>query len=184
MVKNIWHHFGSHAFKLFRLYIHQVIFRSLEKTKYYIKFCFCCSEKLVVFCLLSAIKKSYQYKFFMFSNKQHSIRLPLWPEYFLILQFFTTKPYACEPSSLPKYPPSKEIDAKRRDEEARRFLIIDLLPSLIQVSKILWNLCYLNSGLEQSKPFIERCHPEELEHLHISTIIESVLDYFTPEKQI
>ncbi|XP_027121135.1 probable serine/threonine-protein kinase At1g54610 [Coffea eugenioides] len=35
-------------------------------------------------------------------------------------EFFTTKPYACEPSSLPKYPPSKEMDAKRRDEEARR----------------------------------------------------------------
>ncbi|KAK6117327.1 hypothetical protein DH2020_048918 [Rehmannia glutinosa] len=35
-------------------------------------------------------------------------------------EFFTTKPYACYPSSLPKYPPSKEIDAKRRDEEARR----------------------------------------------------------------
>ncbi|CAN6295107.1 unnamed protein product [Urochloa humidicola] len=34
--------------------------------------------------------------------------------------FFTTEPFACEPSSLPKYPPSKEIDAKRRDEEARR----------------------------------------------------------------
>ncbi|CAA6662072.1 unnamed protein product [Spirodela intermedia] len=35
-------------------------------------------------------------------------------------QFFTTEPYACEPSSLPKYPPSKEMDAKIRDEEARR----------------------------------------------------------------
>ncbi|XP_072983922.1 probable serine/threonine-protein kinase At1g54610 [Typha latifolia] len=35
-------------------------------------------------------------------------------------EFFTTKPYACEPSSLPQYPPSKEMDAKRRDEEARR----------------------------------------------------------------
>ncbi|XP_057771953.1 probable serine/threonine-protein kinase At1g54610 [Salvia miltiorrhiza] len=35
-------------------------------------------------------------------------------------EFFTTKPYPCEPSSLPKYPPSKEMDAKRRDEEARR----------------------------------------------------------------
>ncbi|NP_001148044.1 Probable serine/threonine-protein kinase At1g54610 [Zea mays] len=34
--------------------------------------------------------------------------------------FFTTEPFACEPSSLPKYPPSKEIDVKRRDEEARR----------------------------------------------------------------
>lgn len=35
-------------------------------------------------------------------------------------QFFTTKPFACDPSSLPKYPPSKEIDAKLREEEARR----------------------------------------------------------------
>ncbi|KAL7144538.1 hypothetical protein ABFS83_07G019400 [Erythranthe nasuta] len=35
-------------------------------------------------------------------------------------EFFTTKPYACDPSSLPKYPPSKEMDAKIRDEEARR----------------------------------------------------------------
>ncbi|KAI3728658.1 hypothetical protein L6452_17297 [Arctium lappa] len=35
-------------------------------------------------------------------------------------EFFTTKPHACDPSSLPQYPPSKEIDAKMRDEEARR----------------------------------------------------------------
>ncbi|KAK4759211.1 hypothetical protein SAY87_022342 [Trapa incisa] len=35
-------------------------------------------------------------------------------------EFFSTKPYACDPSSLPKYPPSKEMDAKLRDEEARR----------------------------------------------------------------
>ncbi|XVE66190.1 hypothetical protein DITRI_Ditri08aG0060700 [Diplodiscus trichospermus] len=35
-------------------------------------------------------------------------------------EFFTTQPLACDPSSLPKYPPSKEIDAKLRDEEARR----------------------------------------------------------------
>ncbi|KAL9363888.1 hypothetical protein Peur_041761 [Populus x canadensis] len=34
-------------------------------------------------------------------------------------EFFTTKPYACDPSSLPKYPPSKEMDAKLRDEESR-----------------------------------------------------------------
>ena len=30
-----------------------------------------------------------------------------------------TKPYACDPSSLPIYPPSKEIDAKN-EEESRR----------------------------------------------------------------
>ncbi|CAA3014620.1 probable serine threonine- kinase At1g54610 [Olea europaea subsp. europaea] len=35
-------------------------------------------------------------------------------------EFFRTEPYACDPSSLPKYPPSKEMDAKRRDEEAKR----------------------------------------------------------------
>ncbi|XP_024970025.1 probable serine/threonine-protein kinase At1g54610 [Cynara cardunculus var. scolymus] len=35
-------------------------------------------------------------------------------------EFFTTEPYACEPSELPKYPPSKELDVKLRDEEARR----------------------------------------------------------------
>ncbi|XP_009597660.1 protein IMPAIRED IN BABA-INDUCED STERILITY 1-like [Nicotiana tomentosiformis] len=34
-------------------------------------------------------------------------------------EYFSTKPYACDPSSLPKYPPNKEIDAKFR-EEARR----------------------------------------------------------------
>lgn len=37
-----------------------------------------------------------------------------------MLQFFTTEPYACDPASLPQYPPSKEMDAKRRDDEARR----------------------------------------------------------------
>ncbi|XP_056168225.1 probable serine/threonine-protein kinase At1g54610 isoform X2 [Syzygium oleosum] len=35
-------------------------------------------------------------------------------------EFFRMEPYACEPSSLPQYPPSKEMDAKKRDDEARR----------------------------------------------------------------
>ncbi|KAF5730983.1 serine/threonine-protein kinase [Tripterygium wilfordii] len=35
-------------------------------------------------------------------------------------EFFATEPFACESSSLPKYPPSKEIDVKLRDDEARR----------------------------------------------------------------
>ncbi|CAI9117116.1 OLC1v1018453C1 [Oldenlandia corymbosa var. corymbosa] len=35
-------------------------------------------------------------------------------------EFFTKKPLACDPSSLPKYSPSKEFDAKLRDEEERR----------------------------------------------------------------
>lgn len=37
----------------------------------------------------------------------------------LCSEYFTSKPYACDPSTLPKYPPNKEIDAKGR-EEARR----------------------------------------------------------------
>ncbi|KAH9619709.1 hypothetical protein KSS87_007106 [Heliosperma pusillum] len=35
-------------------------------------------------------------------------------------EFFNTEPLACDPSTLPTYPPSKEMDAKRRDDEARR----------------------------------------------------------------
>lgn len=37
----------------------------------------------------------------------------------LASEYFSTKPYACDLSSLPIYPPSKEIDAKHR-EDARR----------------------------------------------------------------
>ncbi|XP_072998644.1 probable serine/threonine-protein kinase At1g54610 [Typha latifolia] len=35
-------------------------------------------------------------------------------------EFFKTEPYACEPSSLPQYPPSKEMDIKLRNERTRR----------------------------------------------------------------
>ncbi|XP_016501566.1 putative serine/threonine-protein kinase At1g54610 isoform X1 [Nicotiana tabacum] len=35
-------------------------------------------------------------------------------------EFFKTKPLPCDPYTLPKYPPSKEYDAKVRDHEARR----------------------------------------------------------------
>ncbi|XP_059442320.1 protein IMPAIRED IN BABA-INDUCED STERILITY 1-like isoform X2 [Corylus avellana] len=38
----------------------------------------------------------------------------------LASEYFTTKPYACDPSSLPTYPPSKEIDAKIREEAKRK----------------------------------------------------------------
>jgi hypothetical protein len=38
----------------------------------------------------------------------------------LHVQFFTTEPLPCDPSSLPKYPPSKELNVKLRDEELRR----------------------------------------------------------------
>ncbi|GAB4844197.1 hypothetical protein Ancab_037563 [Ancistrocladus abbreviatus] len=35
-------------------------------------------------------------------------------------QFFTMKPLPCDPSCLPKYPPSKEFDVRLRGEEVRR----------------------------------------------------------------
>ncbi|KMT17323.1 hypothetical protein BVRB_2g040160 [Beta vulgaris subsp. vulgaris] len=37
-----------------------------------------------------------------------------------LLSLFNTMPYACDPSSLPTYPPNKEIDAKSREESRRR----------------------------------------------------------------
>lgn len=38
----------------------------------------------------------------------------------LMSEYFNTKPYACNPSSLPKYPPSKEMDAKNREDMSRK----------------------------------------------------------------
>ncbi|KAI3752644.1 hypothetical protein L2E82_24679 [Cichorium intybus] len=35
-------------------------------------------------------------------------------------EYFTTKPLPCDPSNLPKYPPSKEYDIKLRNDEKRR----------------------------------------------------------------
>ena len=40
--------------------------------------------------------------------------------FILTCAVFSTEPLACDPSTLPKYPPTKEMDAKRRDDEARR----------------------------------------------------------------
>ncbi|KAL8459735.1 hypothetical protein ACS0TY_037009 [Phlomoides rotata] len=40
--------------------------------------------------------------------------------YALTNEFFTSSPLPCDPSTLPKYPPSKEFDAKLREEEAPR----------------------------------------------------------------
>ncbi|KAE9620642.1 hypothetical protein Lal_00019313 [Lupinus albus] len=35
-------------------------------------------------------------------------------------EFFTSEPMACDPSSLPKYPPSKEIDTRLQNEATKR----------------------------------------------------------------
>lgn len=50
-------------------------------------------------------------------------------------EFFTTEPYPCEPSSLPKYPPSKELDVKLREEEARRQRGINGKSSVVEGAK-------------------------------------------------
>ncbi|MCH99048.1 putative serine/threonine-protein kinase, partial [Trifolium medium] len=36
-------------------------------------------------------------------------------------EFFTTDPLPCDPSRLPKFPPSKEFDLKRQNKEAARY---------------------------------------------------------------
>ncbi|CAN8292568.1 unnamed protein product [Cochlearia groenlandica] len=38
----------------------------------------------------------------------------------LASQYFTSKPFACDPSSLPVYSPSKEIDVKHREQATRK----------------------------------------------------------------
>ncbi|KAL6541301.1 Protein IMPAIRED IN BABA-INDUCED STERILITY 1 [Orobanche hederae] len=38
----------------------------------------------------------------------------------LTSEYFKTKPYACDPSSLPEYPPSKEIDIKHHEDASRK----------------------------------------------------------------
>ncbi|XP_010258718.1 PREDICTED: probable serine/threonine-protein kinase At1g54610 isoform X3 [Nelumbo nucifera] len=38
----------------------------------------------------------------------------------LVSEYFTTKPYACDPSTLPKYPPNKEMDVRCREEAQRK----------------------------------------------------------------
>ncbi|GJW93860.1 probable serine/threonine-protein kinase [Tanacetum coccineum] len=38
----------------------------------------------------------------------------------LASEYFQMKPYACDPWSLPKYPPNKEIDAKHREDSRRK----------------------------------------------------------------
>ncbi|XAR50014.1 Cyclin-dependent kinase [Bertholletia excelsa] len=38
----------------------------------------------------------------------------------LASEYFRSEPNACDPSALPKYPPSKEIDAKHREEAQRK----------------------------------------------------------------
>lgn len=74
-----------------------------------------------------------------------------------------TMPYACDPSSLPQYPPSKEMDAKRRDEEARRFVTSEFLVYWILVLHH-FDSCFLSSALS-SKIILRRYHLNDPENL-------------------
>lgn len=38
----------------------------------------------------------------------------------LMAEYFRTRPYACDPSHLPKYPPTKEMDTKSREDSQRK----------------------------------------------------------------
>ncbi|RRT74820.1 hypothetical protein B296_00030908 [Ensete ventricosum] len=53
----------------------------------------------------------------------------------LTQDFFNTAPYACDPSSLPQYPPSKEMDAKLRVEETKRYMIDTILVSVVYMRR-------------------------------------------------
>lgn len=50
--------------------------------------------------------------------------------HFWLWQFFSSRPLACEPAELPKYPPSKEMDARVQDEETRRYMLNTLFISV------------------------------------------------------
>ncbi|MCD7448518.1 Cyclin-dependent kinase 12 [Datura stramonium] len=71
----------------------------------------------------------------LLGSNSYGIGVDLWGDYDTLLsvepeyrgtaalalqgEFFTTEPFACEPSSLPQCPPCKEIDAQTRDNSDR-----------------------------------------------------------------
>ncbi|XP_049396929.1 cyclin-dependent kinase C-2 C-like [Solanum stenotomum] len=62
--------------------------------------------------------------------------------------YFNTKPYACTPSSLPKYPPNKEIDAKFREEARRK-----RASSTVRASGASRNSRKVQKSLQESRNF-------------------------------
>ncbi|KAA0063637.1 putative serine/threonine-protein kinase [Cucumis melo var. makuwa] len=92
-------------------------------------------------------------------------------------EFFTTEPYACEPSSLPKYPPSKEMDAKRRDDEARRSAVSKrICPSLLYR----WSIC-IYGGIWKERN--ERTFEDERRRLITHANAKSKSEKFPPPHQ-
>ena len=97
-----------------------------------------------------------RFRFFKFYSTAIIVKGPL----VSVLQFFTTEPHACEPSSLPKYPPSKEIDAKLRDEEARRCLVLlgDVPVSFLMCSLLHYGAMQSNLAILFLKIFLFSKH--------------------------
>lgn len=73
-------------------------------------------------------------------------------------EYFNTKPYACDSSSLPKYPPNKEIDAKFREEARRK-----RASSTVQTSETSRNSRKARKGLQEPSNFCKVVPTEEVE---------------------
>ncbi|KAH0944141.1 hypothetical protein HID58_003778 [Brassica napus] len=73
-----------------------------------------------IYKLCGSPSEEYWRKIRLPSHQRHAHHKPLPQFKRKVREFFMTKPFPCEPSDLPKYPPSKEIDARKRDEEFRR----------------------------------------------------------------
>lgn len=70
-------------------------------------------------------------------------------------QFFTVEPLAVDPSSLPKYPPSKEIDAKLRDEEAKKLVLYIMSHSFAKFENLFACFVKITSSISIGKFFFK-----------------------------
>lgn len=72
--------------------------------------------------------------------------------------YFNTKPYACDPSSLPNFPPNKEIDAKLREEARRK-----KTGATVQISAGSRNSRRVRKTLQEPSDFCRVVPTEEVE---------------------
>jgi len=79
-----------------------------------------CYEVVKIIKILAQLCPTYFRNLFFLSNLLIGVQFSIFYISPFCWQFFTSEPVPCDPSSLPKYAPSKEIDAKLRDE-ARRY---------------------------------------------------------------
>ncbi|KAM7520698.1 hypothetical protein LguiB_019660 [Lonicera macranthoides] len=73
-------------------------------------------------------------------------------------EYFNTKPYACDPSSFPRYPPNKEIDAKFREEARRK-----KASARIQATGTSRNPRKVRKTLQESSSFFKVVPTEEVD---------------------